>query len=278
MSENLSSKNLFHFTEENVVKSILQRGFYALYREEFVLSMVFNKHMKAQYIPMVCFCNIPLTMVKNHCEIYGSYGIGLNREWAIKNKINPVWYSYANSALMNKFNDSQKEYEQLVKAGIDPKAERAIINNFIQPLLYIKPLYGKSKKNTDTSFYDEKEWRFVPRLKHFNNTFIAHKTVQQGKLDFRYSKNPRNKIPIKSIGELNQNILQNKVQFIARYKLRFKKEDIKYIILKEKSEVPGMIDFINTMIKKGVNPIKEEEEAKALSSKILTLEQIHEDF
>ena len=132
MSENLSSKNLFHFTKKNVLENILKKGFYAMYSREEIFSTVLNRNHPPHYIPMVSFCNIPLTMVKNHCNLYGSYGIGLTKGWAVKNKINPVLYSYRDSSLMKtyckstkEYRDLEKVYNALEKSGIDDKAKKA---------------------------------------------------------------------------------------------------------------------------------------------------------
>ncbi len=41
---------------------------------------------------MVCFCDIPLRDVHDHMEQYGSYGLGLDKEWGIVKGITPVRY------------------------------------------------------------------------------------------------------------------------------------------------------------------------------------------
>jgi hypothetical protein len=46
-------------------------------------------------IPMVCFCDLPLSLIKKHVEEYGGYGIGLNKTWGVKNGVAPVIYTHS---------------------------------------------------------------------------------------------------------------------------------------------------------------------------------------
>ena len=41
-------------------------------------------------IPQICFCDIPLSQVKEHIDVYGAYGIGVTKNFARDNKITPV--------------------------------------------------------------------------------------------------------------------------------------------------------------------------------------------
>lgn len=46
-------------------------------------------------IPMICFCDIPLLRIEDHCKKYGKFAIGLNKELIsdlYNNLINPIWY------------------------------------------------------------------------------------------------------------------------------------------------------------------------------------------
>ena len=271
MSENLSSKNLFHFTDKDILKSILKDGFYALYCKEQILSTVFNKNLAAQYIPMVSFCNIPLTMVKSHCSLYGSYGIGLTKQWALRNRINPVLYSYRNSALMKTYSASQKEYEELVKEGLNNKAQKVFINNFIKSVIYLKPLEGRNKKGKPTFFYDEKEWRYVPSLANMSNIMLSHRKIVAGDVDFRFPNREKVKIKINSVRQLNTRILHHGIRHFEAYRLKFDLNDIRFIILKNSREVPTMIKFL-------LKNINSKIKVDTLIPKIITLEQLKEDF
>lgn len=78
------------------------------------------------------------------------------------------------------------------------------------------------------------------------------------------------KIPIKGVKQLNARILSESIQFIESYKLQFNLEDIRFIILKKDNEIPGMITHLNKLF--------EESQVKLLTTKIITLQQLNEDF
>src|SRR5689334_8614782 len=97
----ISSSALIHFTKQkSSLKGILQRGFHIFYCLENLNldNRGKSRHYEAAY-PMVSFCDLPLSEVKNHIDKYGSYGIGLKKDWAIKNRLNPVLYFEKSSAV-----------------------------------------------------------------------------------------------------------------------------------------------------------------------------------
>ena len=86
----LSSNSIIHFTSEKEnLKSILKSNFRPFYcREEIIID---NRPM-TYAAPMVSFCDIPLSEIKSHINKYGAYGLGLTKEWAERNRLNPVLY------------------------------------------------------------------------------------------------------------------------------------------------------------------------------------------
>src|SRR5689334_5410339 len=48
-------------------------------------------------VPMASFCDIPLSQVVQHMGTYGSFGLGLSKEWGTRNGVAPVLYSHPHS-------------------------------------------------------------------------------------------------------------------------------------------------------------------------------------
>jgi uncharacterized protein YqgV (UPF0045/DUF77 family) len=95
----VTSDTLFHFTTSlKNLKNILSKKFHITYcREKYTL----NNETHDYYFPMVSFCDIPLALAKDQIDKYGSYAIGMTKEWGIKNKLNPVVYIEKDSLLGN---------------------------------------------------------------------------------------------------------------------------------------------------------------------------------
>lgn len=107
----ISANAIFHYTKEKAwLKSIINDNFIPRLSTEDI-SWALPKEMtgenfedwKSIKIPMVCFCDIPLSQVLSHADEYGDYAIGLTKEWAIKHKICPIIYSYPESDIAGIF-------------------------------------------------------------------------------------------------------------------------------------------------------------------------------
>ncbi len=101
------ASSLFHFTDSlEVLKAIITNGllFSYSYEEHDFLNLPKEDlpDFKGIAIPMVCFCNTPLSRAENHARVYGKYYIALDKEFIldIYNPIlNPViYYSSENLA------------------------------------------------------------------------------------------------------------------------------------------------------------------------------------
>ncbi|VEA74309.1 Protein of uncharacterised function (DUF2743) [Salmonella enterica subsp. arizonae] len=102
------SETLFHFTKSSdVLEVILEDGFWPRFCLEDVSWLGFTEYDYVSY-PMVCFCDIPLSRISEHVDFYGSFGLGMSKDWAEKNGLNPVFYvsrSSATSKTLRKLNN-----------------------------------------------------------------------------------------------------------------------------------------------------------------------------
>ena len=78
---------------------------------------------------MICFCDIPLHLIADHINEYGQYGLGLSREWALKGKLNPVFYYQMNSLLFDEFDSMMTLQHEYFEAGVAIKSIRDIYMN-----------------------------------------------------------------------------------------------------------------------------------------------------
>lgn len=148
MYQNISSTTLFNFTEKfEYLLSNLQSGFFC---GDIYEKLPFSKGVGYK-VPMVCFCDIPLGMVKKHLNWYGNYGIGIKREYARSNKVNPVWYIHKDNPVIAELFKSKNHFEL---------RDSPILPFLKQFLGYQKPI--NANKERQKKFYDEREWRYIP--------------------------------------------------------------------------------------------------------------------
>jgi len=243
----LSSNSIIHFTKDKkYLEGILENNFQLSYcKEEFYL----KGELVPFYVPMVSFCDIPLSEMKNHIDSYGSYGIGLTKEWANKHKLNPVLYIAKNSSLENSYS---KIYSKIILgSNNDVTTMTADEISLIDILRYMKLYQGTLiRANGETTenyrFSDEREWRYV--LDYNKDTYFIANAKHFNKV------------------EENKKLLD--------YKLTFEPNDIKYIIVEQEEEIQELIALLKE--KKGNKyPFHDIER---LTTRIITAEQIKNDF
>lgn len=236
---------LFHFTRSlDFLKSILSSGFLPRYSLEDV------KPLETDFIgyPMVCFCDIPISRISEHTAFYGEYGIGLSKDWGLKNGLEPLMYvtpksklsSLANHLLSVVHSDTDTLKEGETDSLID-----GLRDQFFKIIPMIKPISGHmlvSGKTVEKDFLQESEWRYVP-------------TPYQALLENEFNAEK---------DKLNAE-MENK-------KLEFTPSDIKYIFVKSDFEIPVVFDHIqNTLARFPLVDIK------ILISRITSLETLSKD-
>lgn len=243
----LSSNSIIHFTKnKEALSGILKNNFKIKYCKE---RIELNDSLYEIYIPMVSFCDIPLSEMKNHINSYGTYGLGLSKEWAVKNKLNPVIYMEKNSSLSANYLELKERFRkgEYAKYSDIPKEER-VLYDFLR---YMKNYEGDlSRMGMETiknyRFSDEREWRYV----------IAHDEDIEGiYTSDKFDKKMANKS-------------------IENYSLNFEPNDIKYVIIDNESEIEEFLEIFQKY--KGRNHLYAD--IQRLSTRLLTSEQIRYDF
>ncbi|MCX6309303.1 MAG: abortive infection system antitoxin AbiGi family protein [Bacteroidia bacterium] len=91
-----SADYLFHFTERYIsIVDIMKNRFKPFFCVEDFSFMYNDRRNLIIAYPIVCFCDIPIERHNQHKENYGKYGIGLTKEWGIRNNLNIVNSSFA---------------------------------------------------------------------------------------------------------------------------------------------------------------------------------------
>lgn len=185
----INAATLFHFTTSfSTLKKILFSGIRFSYSVENPLECT-NPGIA---IPMVSFCDIPLSKTSRHARKYGAYCIGFNKEFLLElyNPIlNPLIYLESNNliqSLNDLFSMQEKAYSQFMnnllsfasqpevqekaknmsdeelkrymnqildKKGVEEHSKLKFSKQFILGLL--KPTYS----NKGYCYFDEREWR-----------------------------------------------------------------------------------------------------------------------
>lgn len=267
--KNLSSETLFHFvSKKEYLFDILVNNFRPRYVEE---SITFESDdLNRVGIPMLCFCDIRLSEVKDHVEWYGNYGIGMRSSWAISKGLTPVQYYNKDSHLIKSFSkglkSARKSFPKLGKGELVYSETPDWYFEICNHVWFMKEFRGKQFHRTDQKdkfkkFYDEREWRYVPPLKEL-------KKLPDG-LPMSIGKEKLNEFNTDEVYRLNLNRKLGEAT-----QLKFEPNDIAYIIIANEDE---RLEIIHK-IKEAKDRNFSEDEVVILSSKILSIEQIKSDF
>ena len=252
-----SANVLFKFMNriEFLKDILLKKAILPRYYEE-KLGYLEIEELEKIAFPMSCFCDIHLNKLVPHMVNYGSYGIGLSKEWGIRQGIQPIHY-------INKHSNLRKDFSIILSKAINDSPEKSDENNdynnyLLHDLLYMKPLDGEMPTNNHReiairNFHDEKEWRYIPNIEQVETELplIISQEQMNPKSYFTYS------------------------QAIAQCPdlwLNFEFEHIKHIIVSKESERSELIEFVVQ------NNIGETYEQYILFSKIIVFDELREDW
>jgi Putative abortive phage resistance protein AbiGi, antitoxin len=269
----LSSATLFHFTRSlDTLKQILGTGFKPFYSSEDLKMFGVSE---CPGIPMVSFCDIPLSHATKHVDDYGPYAIGLDKQWGMRRNISPVHYIYAGSICASVISHI---YHSLPKQAFYANCSCMQFNEQTAIFFYGKPYRGHLLRKDFTSgavldkgevtFYDEREWRYVP--------FADQKIIdlQPVPVDVRAMLSEREFVESNILTSMNA-VLH------THYTLTFEPHDARYIIVDSEDEIPELVDFINDAHAGRANsPLREcsPNERKRLTTRVISMQQIEQDF
>lgn len=253
---NISSSVLFHFTSsiDNLL-NILKNDFSPHYCPEYGVAEDLdetNAKPPTWARPMISFCDLPLFLIKRHLKFYGSYGIGLEKNWGIKNGVSPILYFHQQSQILEPF---RKLSSMMKETKWETEGKEEVTGNAILALgARMKPYEGPAWRNMKyvacVRFYDEREWRFLPSLSWKAQGFLKENT---------YLNEER-------LSQANSKIAEN-------CKLQFTPDDIQYIILRKEDEILPMIHAIET-----IKGRFSSDSVKILTTTLMTADRIMEDF
>lgn len=242
----ISTNSIIHYTKSiDSLKKILEEGFLVNYCNEEVISSENGRQSAA--FPMVSFCDIPLSHVKEHLKSYGNFGIGLHKDWANKQKLNPVLYFDKESELTNYFRIEFKRFNEKYKKNEIPFED---FEHLIKFFSYSKNYEGNLLNNPKYRFYNEREWRYVPNIKTLKDAkpWVYKETYNKDKKKFN--------------DELNH------------IRLTFEPKDISYIIIKDEKDIKEILPFIRNLFSNKCSM----QELEILLTRIITTDQIQFDF
>ncbi len=244
----LSSNSIIHFAQEkSSLLGILSDSFRVHYcTEQYEL----GDYFVSAKVPMVSFCDIPLSQIKDHIGKYGQYGIGLTKEWAVRMGLNPVLYIEPNSRLAGNLGIALEEF-LLRSMGADGKPtpfQMALAD----VLRYVKNYQGDLVRKVGTTknyrFSDEREWRFAPAYDDAYEMLVSMKEYESDSVKHDAS--------------------------LATLRLDFEPNDIKYIIIRDDTEITEFVDHLRRIKGKRYSY----HDVERLTTRLLTAEQITSDI
>ncbi len=213
----------------------------------------------------------------DHTQFYGSFGIAFSKQWCKDKNIQPVHYleptSYYTQQL-GKYIQVQLDRENIT----DLDFEDAFLR-----LSYIKPLRGTMSRNKELwkdknkevkqtfeilyqkNFHNEREWRFVPKLKDIQTAFPEEYPVI-------LNEETANKI---SIDRDYSNFRSNALAEQKVSSLKFEYKDIRYLIVPDANARNDLIKLIDSLPFEGEHT---QQEKYLLCSKIIVLEEVRKDM
>jgi hypothetical protein len=247
------SETLFHFTKSlDTLQLILDSGFWPRYCLEDVSWLAAGTQPESGFIsvPMVCFCDIPLSRIDEHVNFYGSYGLGMTKEWALKNGLAPIHYVTDSSPFTAAFTKICELSMDDTGSGPDEPGETWQLTQRLA--MYMKPLIGSMSLGNDRvqkDFYQESEWRYIA-INDEVRPYLGASEHQDA--ETQQTANESSK---------------------TQCMLMFLPSDVRYIFVRSDADIPHLMNFIQSKLDR--YPAAE---LKILMSRVTSLESVRRDW
>ena len=244
----ISANTLFHFTSkyDTLIMILKSRFFPRLCLEK----GLWYPEDKQWAIPMVCFCDIPLSNIAEHTQKYGNYAIGIKKTWAMEQGVSPILYVHDNTSFVVQVLKALNWSLELSEKDVEHLNER--LAQVMSMFFMMKPYEDyqeRDGKRMKVRFYDEREWRYIPPIGGQQLNFLTEEEYND--------KNQREKIN----------------SFNEQYGVNFNPDMINYIIVEREDEiVPLMHELYSIKGNFSYNSVE------LLSSRIISMDRIREDF
>lgn len=266
----LSANALFNFMKEYsyLEETLSRKAFLPRYYPEDVeyLKLKYaGQKLNEWYIPMTCFCDIPLHQISYHAEGtedggYGKFAIALHKQFGIEVGIQPIQYLNDNSFQCKQISETLSVlFSHLTELSEKNEIYVELTNQLLEQIRIIKPLSGKMKiiensqeKTVSKNFHDEHEWRYIPQ---FEKGELPDMLVDKDQI-------------------LARDTFTNSVEKTRHGLLHFGVSDVRYIFVDTVSSRDRLIAFIKA--KKGRWLSKNDKEI--LISKIMIYSELREDW
>lgn len=243
----INASSLLHFTNSmDDLKGILEKGFRFSYCCEKVSATInmnelhpeganffrpsphINSHIA---IPMICFCDIPLTRAKLHSDTYGKFIVGVDKDMAITvfgDNINPVMYRTSQTIGLALHDLS------VIKATIDNVDGCYNYKRSLNQLIGNTKPYNGTVNGKDYCFYNEREWRILIPFDYSEDTKWYWNLSEE---EFAVKKDEINKILHSSEYAYRgfTTDIDNEEDF-----MRF----ITHIVVDTEANIPELVEFI----------------------------------
>ena len=278
------SSSLLHFTNRfSSLKGIVSKGFrYSYCTEKFPKAVVNNVLHKDEdgfrpnnyyandaitgdvLIPMVSFCDVPLTRAGIHASNYGKYIIGVDKEMARKlyRDLMPVQYVSSDRFGFALSDLSMLKCSELARTN--PQ-----VDDSINMILSSSKQYDITRKGKLVTCYNEREWRVVLPDRG--------ETKWGWKLEATESKEGYNK-KLHSKDDAYLSFVMDDCKEAHEIIERYLSKLITHIIVKKEAQVEKLVDYIMNESNKIFGYNVSSDLRKRLISRVSSFQRLSKDY